>query len=398
MYYKDPIHTTEFRCDMSSYNVVVLGVGNVGKVIVRGLIDDPKVDKIYAVDYNFNSLKTFVDSLGSEKVIPLKGDIRDIDATAEQMKKGDFVINASWYEFNIHAIKAMLKAGRDMADLGGLYWMTRKELEWDDEVKKRGLSLLLGAGDDPGTSNVLARIGYDKMDEPREIHIRWGSAGGEEDLFGFSVVTIMDEATMNAVAYIDGKLVELPPLSGKELTYFPEPIGYQYTYSIIHSELATLPYTLDKVKTITYKDTWDESIFPIIDFLRKTGLTSREKINVLGAEVSPLHVLGTLIKPREDPSVYGALRVEVRGVKDGVDAKLTYFLGPVQGIKEWGAGVTAVTTAFGALAGLQCLVEGLVPKGVSPPETIEEPMTWIKYLASKGLYITEVTEKSSRLA
>lgn len=382
---------------MSSYDVVLIGVGNVGRVILRGLLEDRRVDRIYAVDYNIDTLRKYVEGLESEKIYPMKGDVRNVDETARIMGKGDYVINASWYEFNIHAIKAMLKAGRDMIDLGGLYWMTRKELEWDGEVGKAGLTLLLGAGDDPGTSNVLARIGYDKMDVVDEIHIRWGSAGGEEDLFGFSVVTIMDEASMDAVAYIDGKLVNLPPLSGRELTYFPEPIGYRYTYYIIHSELATLPYTLDGVKTITYKDTWDENIFPIIKFLREAGLTRRERVNVLGSEVSPIHVLGALINPKEDPETYGALKVELRGVLDGLDTRLTYYLGPVKGIQEWGVGVTAVTTGYGALAGLECLVHGEVPKGVTPPEKVEDPMRWVRYLSSRGIYVTEVVERMGRL-
>ena len=378
---------------MSSFKVTVLGVGNVGQVIIRDLIENRDVDEIYAVDYRYDELKRFVTSLDSEKVIPLKGDIRDIDLTASQMKKADYVVNASWYEFNIHAIKAMLKARRDMLDLGGLYWMTRKELEWDDEVKKAGLSLLLGAGDDPGTSNVLVRYGYDKMDSVDEIHIRWGSKGGEEDLFGFSVVTIMDEATMNAVVYRDGKLIETPPLSERELTWFPEPIGYLHTYAIIHSELATLPYTIPDVKTITYKDSWDESIFPIIDFLRKTGLTRRDEVDVLGAKVSPIRLLGTLIRPKESPSTYGSLKVSLKGYLEGVETRLTYYLGPVKGVEEWDAGVTAITTAYGAVAGLKTLVEDLVPKGVTPPEKIEKPIVWIDELKKRGLYITEVREE-----
>ncbi|HIE37333.1 TPA: hypothetical protein EYP83_04105 [Candidatus Geothermarchaeota archaeon] len=378
---------------MSSYDVVLIGVGNVGRVILRVLANDDDVDKIYAVDYNIDALKKFVGTLESEKIYPLKGDIRDIDLTADIMKKGDYIINASWYEFNIHAIKAMLRAGRDMLDLGGLYWMTRKELEWDEEVRKSGLTLLLGAGDDPGTSNVLAKLAYNKLDRVNEIHIRWGSRGDGDSQFGFSIVTIMDEATMDAVAYIDGKLVKMPPLSQKEVTWFPEPIGYLNTYMIIHSELATLPYTLKGVNTITYKDSWDESIFPIIEFLKSSGFTSRNDIDILGVKVKPIHLVGKLVKYDEDPKTYGALKVEARGVKEGEKTILTYILGPTTGIEEWNAGVTAVTTAYGAVAGLKCLVNELFPRGVTPPELINDPMKWLNELVKRGISIMEVEQR-----
>jgi lysine 6-dehydrogenase len=370
--------------------VMVIGVGNVGRVIVRDLLENWELDEVIAVDYNIDSLKKFAEEVSDPKLTIEKGDIRDIDKTAEQMKRADFIINSSWYEFNLHAIKAMLKAKRDMLDIGGLYWMTKKELKWDEEVKKAGLTLLLGAGDDPGTSNVLARYGANKLDEVHDIHFRWGAKEmKEKGGFSFSVLTVMDEATLNAVMYIDGKIVEVPPLSHRELTYFPEPIGYLETYAIIHSELATIPFTIEGVRNVDYKDNWDESFLPIIDFLRDTGLTGRDEIDVMGTKVSPLHVIGTLIKPYEPPDTYGCLKVTVSGIKDGIETKYTYYVGPVQGRHEWNAGETALTTAFGAVAGLRVLIDGYAPKGVVPCESIEKPEIWIEELTKRGVPVLE---------
>jgi len=378
--------------------IAVIGVGTVGKVIIRDLLENWKVDEIIAVDYNFEDLKKYADALGDPRVKPIKGDIRDIDATAEQMRMGDVVVNSSWYEFNIHAIKAMLKAKRDMIDLGGMYWMTRKELEWDEELKKAGLRLIIGAGDDPGTSNILARYGADKLDEIREVHLRWGGKTLKEEeakmAFGFSVLSVMDEATMNAVIYRDNKYIEVPPLSEKELTYFPEPIGYQYTYAIIHSELATIPWTLKGVRTVTYKDAWDEEVFPIINFLREVGLTSREVVDVMGQKISPVKVIASLMKPWEPESYVGALKVVVIGTEGGAEVKYTYYLGPVGYKKEWNAGTTAITTAFGATAALKLLVDGYVSrKGVVPPELVDRPDLWLKELKKRDIPLIEIREE-----
>ena len=378
--------------------VVVLGIGSVGKTIVRDLLENVKsVDEIIAVDYNFESLKNFVDSLRDSRVTPLRGDVRDIDSTAEILRKGDYFVNSTWYEFNIHVLRAAMKAGRDGLDLGGMYWMTKKELELDGEVRRAGLTFIIGAGDDPGTSNVLARYGADKLDDVEEIHIRWGSTtlGETSELsFGFSVISVMDEATLNAVIFRDGRYCEVPPLSEKELTYFPEPIGFQYTYSIIHSELATLPLTIKGVRTVTYKDSWDEGIFPIINFLKYSGLTKREAIDVMGQKVSPLHILGVLIKPREPQNCLGALKVTVSGTKNGKRIRYTYYLGPVGYKEEWDAGPTSLTTALGATAALKMLSEGYVSrKGVVPPELVDKPELWLYELKKRGLQLVEVKEE-----
>jgi len=382
--------------------IVVLGVGSVGRIIIRDLLENWKdVDEIIAVDYNLESLVEYVKSLKDSRVTPVKGDVKNIDSTADIMRRGDYFINSTWYEFNLNVLRAMLKAGRDGLDLGGMYWMTKKELEWDEEVRKAGLTLIIGAGDDPGTSNVLARYGADRLDDVEEIHIRWGSTtvnNATEPSFGFSVVSILDEATLNAVIFKDGRYHEIPPLSEKELTYFPEPIGFQTTYAIIHSELATLPLTIKGVKTVTYKDSWDERVFPIIDFLKRARLTQREPVDVMGQKISPLHLLGILVKPEEPKTCIGALKVVVKGTKDDKQMKLTYFLGPVGYKKEWGAGPTSLTTALGATAALKMLIEGNVSrKGVVPPELIDKPELWLHELKIRGIPLIEIKEEAKPL-
>ncbi len=371
---------------------MVIGVGNVGRVIVKDLLEfGRKIDGVLAIDYNYESLKKLASEVNDSRLEIAKGDIRDIDSMASHMKKVDVVVNSAWYEYNLHAIKAAIKAGRDLADLGGLYWMTRKELEMDEEVRKAGITVLIGVGDDPGTSNVLVSYGAKKMDEVEEIHIRWGShSESEASPFGFSVLTVLDEATMPAVLYINGKLVEAPPLSYPEITYFPEPIGYKKTYAIIHSELATLPYTIQGVKTVTYKDTWDDTFFPILDFMKSIGLTSREPVKIDGVNISPQKLIAALTKPSEPKDVIGSLKVELRGFIDGKRSKLVYYLGPVGYYEKWSAGVTAFTTGVGASIGVQILGEGMVSKkGVVPPELIDAPKVWIEELGRRGIAVLE---------
>ena len=376
--------------------VMVIGVGNVGRVIIKDLLSyGDKIDNVLAVDYRYDVLDKLAKEINDSRLDIARGDIRDIDTMSELMKRVDVVVNSSWYEYNLYAIKAAIKAKRDLADLGGLYWMTRKELEMDEEVRGAGITVLIGVGDDPGTSNVLIAYGASKLDEVDEIHIRWGSHSETEATpFGFSVLTVLDEATMPAVLYLNGKLVEAPPLSYPEITYFPDPISYKKTYAIIHSELATIPYTIKGVKTVTYKDTWDEDFLPIINFMKKIGLTSREPVKINDFEISPQKFLASLTKPGEPKDIIGCLKVELKGYKDGVETIIRYYLGPVGYHEEWGAGVTAYTTGVGASIGVQILGSGGVSsKGVVPPELIDEPSLWLKNLAKRGIPVKEEVVK-----
>ena len=375
---------------------MVIGVGNVGRVIVKDLLQyGQNIDGVLAVDIDLASLKRLASEVNDSRLEIARGDIKDIDSMASLMKRVDVVVNSAWYEYNLHAIKAAIKAGRDLADLGGLYWMTKKELELDEEVRAAGITVLIGVGDDPGTSNVLVAYGVNKMDSVEEIHIRWGSHSESESApFGFSVLTVLDEATMPAVLYLNGRLVEAPPLSYPETTYFPDPIGFRKTYAIIHSELATLPSTIKGVKTITYKDTWDESFFPILTFMKNLGLTSRKPVKLGDCEVIPQKVVALLTKPGEPKDVVGCLKVELRGYMGGELGRLVYYLGPVGYNEEWGAGVTAYTTGVGASIGVQLLGGGGVSrKGVVPPELIDDPYIWISELGRRGLTVVE--EKTS---
>jgi len=374
---------------------MVLGIGNIGKVIVRDLLlNASELEKVIIVDYNIEELERFSKEINDPRLEINKGDVRDVDSMYDLMRKADVVVNATWYEYNLHAIKAAIKARKDLADLGGLYWMTKRELEYDEQAKEAGITILIGVGDNPGTSNVVVGYASKKLDKVEEIHIRWGStsvAGEKPSLFSFSVSTVLDEISMPAILYMNGKLVESTPLSYPELTYFPEPIGYKKTYAIIHSELATLPYTIPDVKTVTYKDAWDDSLFPIIEFLRESGLVRKDEIDVMGCKVSPQKVLASLIKPEESKNEVGALRVELKGYEGGIPVRYIYFIGPFTYSESFRAGVVALSTGYGASIGVQLLAKGYVPrKGVIPPELITEPALWLKELTKRGVSIREI--------
>ena len=69
------------------------------------------------------------------------------------------LVNSASYRVNLDAMRACLEAGCHYIDLGGLYWLTGRQLELSDEFERAGLLALLGMGSSPGKTNVMARRG-----------------------------------------------------------------------------------------------------------------------------------------------------------------------------------------------------------------------------------------------
>jgi len=197
---------------------------------------------------------------------------------------------------------------------------------------------------------------------------------------------------LNALTYMDGEYVESPPLSGKELTYFPQPIGYQYTYTVLHGELATIPLNIKGVKRVTYKVTWDEKLFPIISFLREIGFMNKEPVNVIGQKVSPANVFSSLLSPLKHQKYFEIYKVVVKGLSGNFKTKYTYFIGPIGYSEELKLDASTIATAYNALIGLKLLINGKYGKGVVAPETIDNPILWVKEARNRGIRIVEIEE------
>ncbi len=282
--------------------IAVIGSGRQGQDAVKDLLDkatSPGVTDVLIVDINEEKVIKFAEDIGDDRLTAIQSDASKPNELAKVLKGYESTINLSWYHLNLEVMRACLKAGTHYTDAGGLFVKTREQLKLDDEFRRANLTAALGCGGSPGTVNMLAKIGTDRLDEIDEIHCRLGSGpavytlhsetatlaqylgkgcktvtfkqtlspemmeplkilvnlglasrepievGGvkvipydfivdflenaeqAKTIFGYSGRTIVDEFTIPAVEYIDGKFVDVPPLSGAEMITFPEIIGDQ---------------------------------------------------------------------------------------------------------------------------------------------------------------------------
>lgn len=322
-------------------------------------------------------------------------DVSDERALAHLMKDVDVTINAASYKFNLHVIRAAIDAKCNVVDLGGLYHMTLRELRYDRRAREAGITVILGMGDDPGTSNVMARMASWELDSVSEIRVRWGSSSTDSEgvAFGFSVATCLDEATMKAVKLSGGKIAEIPPLSEMEEVEFPDPVSRQRTYAILHSELATLPKFIEGVRDVSYKDSWDPATINVVKFLRSSGFAHDGTIEVDGREVSPRKVLLALLSPNEPKTAVGCLTVTVFGKRRGRFTEVAYSLGPIHYSHAYRAPCTAYSTAMPASIVAQMLSKGLIEqKGVLPPESFTQSQVkhFLREMKARGLVVRKL--------
>ncbi|MFC7391426.1 saccharopine dehydrogenase family protein [Scopulibacillus cellulosilyticus] len=370
--------------------VVVIGAaGNIGQVIVKDLVESGA--EVIAADLNEKKLQELEKWAGKNIAItPL--DIKDQAKVKEVIKQGKVCVNASNYMFNIDVMRAAAAVGVNMLDLGGLYTMTKDQLALDASFKEAGILALIGMGSDPGVSNICSRYGVDMLDSAEEIHIRYGSTTTGLT-FSFAIDTIIDEAIKNALVVRDGELCEIPALSGEEFTQFHDKLGVQKTYSILHSELGSLPQSFPQVKEITYKDTWDETTIEKLKSLNSLGLLRNQPVESSGEKIIPRRQIISLLQQtlQEEPE-WGIdeLLVEIKGKKGEKQSSVKFEILTGQQ-DDWGVTALAYATGVPASIAAQMLLKGEIEgEGVLPPEQCVNPKKFLSYLSQKNveLYMT----------
>jgi saccharopine dehydrogenase (NAD+, L-lysine-forming) len=368
--------------------IAVLGAGAMGSAAAVLLARHGDVD-LLVIDVDSRRAARVAERAGAEG--------RGFDAHAGELpsvlKDVSAVAACLPYRLNLEVMEAALAAGCHYADLGGLYHVTLKQWELDDRFREAGLSAVMGIGSAPGITNVLARLGADRLDDGsvRSIDMVNGavdlSEGGGAFGVPYSAETILDEFTLPAIVFEDGELREVPAASGVVDWAFPDPIGVQPAMYTLHSEPATLPRTIPGVRDVRWRLALPRPIHEGFAFLVGTGLASRDPVMTSAGPVVPRDLLAAVLDRLSagdgEPMDREVIDVRVAGRKDGSDAvsrSLASFTPSPEGLSA-GAFGTAIPIATTA----RWLAEGRVPAGVHPPETAFDAASFVADLEREGV-------------
>lgn len=372
--------------------VYILGAGKMGCETARDLLDrdvSSEVSEVTVGDLSLEAAQSFKRSLNDDRVKVDHVDVRQTGNLALKIEGFDSVINTTWYESNLQAMEASLKARVPYTDLGGLYHMTLKQLKLREDFVKGGATAVIGCGSSPGTTNILAAYGASVLDTVEDIRVRFSGRplGKGEFLFPYSARTILDECTMQAAVFRNGETVFVEPFSEPEKMIFPDPVGQvEDVYHCIHSEIATLPLTYESkgIRNVSFKQSIGNALTEPIKAMIKIGLTSRETIYVKGSRVAPIDVLYNCVDnlpPPTEPFVWGEA-VTVVGQDEGekVEVVLQALHTP-----ETAPPRHDPTGVAASIIG-QMLGRGEIKvKGVLAPEAAVNPERYLEELAKRNI-------------
>jgi len=302
----------------------VIGAGGVGQVIA-GHLARAKEATVKVGDIDRSRLREVSEASGG-RVSTVRLDARNPDQVGRLIKGSNVVINASHPRFNQLIMHQALKRKVHYIDLAGysptdIFAQTKQDAKW----KKDGLVAILGMGEDPGLSNVMARRGVDMLDRVSEIRIRDGETSTSETfpfIALFAPDVFLEEAVSPAHYFEGGETKTSPPMSGREIYPFPQPIGDVPVYSMDHDEVHTLPlYLLKKPNYVDFKLALTDETASAIKLFHGLGLLERKPMRVGTTKVSPLSVLLSLLPPPSQ--IAGKIRgnagilVEVKGELSG---------------------------------------------------------------------------------
>jgi saccharopine dehydrogenase-like NADP-dependent oxidoreductase len=318
--------------------IAVLGAGAVGARAVRQLASSEGVDEVVVADLDptvADGVAQSVTDGAPVRAADLAGWCEGADVGLLATPTGD---HRSWAERLLEQGSHVVSVVDDVDEVQAL-------LELDAEAKVRGRSVLVGAGFAPGLTCVLAVHGAATFDEVDEVHVaKVGTAGP-------ACARAHHRALAGeAVDWRDGAWQRRRGGSGRELCWFPDPVGGQDCYRAAIPDATLLLGAFPQAARLT----------------ARMGATRRDRLTA---------GLPMLRKPHPEGTI-GAVRVELRGRRDG--ARDVAVLG-VMDRPGVAAGCVAAVSAIWAGRG------DVRRTGAAGLAEMVEPLPFLAELARRGV-------------
>jgi len=358
------------------------------------------VDQLVLADSYLDAARSMAARVKNPKISVQKVDASKPSELKKLLKGKDLVVSSVPWHLLGGVFKAAVATRTNYVDFSLTANNMKEFREYRKICKESGITALTACGADPGISDVFARYGADKLDRPEEAYVRDGDCGVAEgyDFFTlWSPVDMVEEATMPAAVYVNGKHKWLPPLHKKEIYNFPEPIGPLPVYNTTHEETFLMPAYIKGIRKADFKIAIDDNFVSIVNMLRKLGMHSLEHVDVKGVKVRPIDVVAALM-PRPVQLAgkvkgHAGVVVEVIGRKNGKRTMVKTWT-TMSHEKAWKickSNATGYLVGAGGAVGAEMVLSGEVKgPGMFVPEQLPAEK-FIKRLPAKALEVKQKT-------
>jgi len=377
--------------------MLVLGAGLQGSACAYDLLQNDEVTEVRLADIDVGHVAKFLAPYSGKRLIPTPLDVRDTDAVRALMRQSDAVMSAIPYYFNLDLATLAAECGVHFCDLGGNTDIVFEQKKLDAQAREKGITIVPDCGLAPGMVNILAQKGIDQLDIVDEVKIFVGGLPQNPEpplnyQIVYSLEGVLDYYTTLSWVVRNGKREHVKALSEREAVHFDAPVGELEAFHTAGG-LSTMAFRYEgKIPTMEYKTLRYPGHAQIMEAIRELGLLDLEPIDVKGVQVAPRDVavaaMGPrLTKPKSKDLV--ALRVIVKGKKDGKDKTITFELVDRYDEKR---GISAMmrTTGYSLSITGQMQAQGkVVPPGVHTPDECIPAAEYIAELRKRGVEIRE---------
>jgi saccharopine dehydrogenase-like NADP-dependent oxidoreductase len=256
--------------------IVVVGAGSVGARVVRQLASTPEVAHVAVVDLDGKRRDEVVASVAD------RSRVQSVDDWTAGADAVDVVVLAHTSGTHREIAERALDRNAHVVSASDGPEDVEALLALDAEATERGRAVVVGAAFGPGLSDVLVAHAAATFDAVEEIHISRLGTGGP------ACARQHHRALAGEIReWRDGAWTTRRAGSGRELAWFPDPIGPADCYRANIPDGVLLQRALPSTGRITAR----------LAATRRDRLTAR---------------LPMLRRPHQDGGV-GAIRVEVRG-------------------------------------------------------------------------------------
>lgn len=371
--------------------IALIGAGNIGRALIRDVLDAEKDARVLAVDFDDNALALAAGLDPSGRVTTRKASAEQAGEIERLIRGADVVVNCTYGAKCMEILDAAIAARIPYVDVHGTLLMEER-FSRSDAAKAAGVTALIGMGVSPGLTNMLAAWGARKFKGDVSIECEYATFRPINPTEGLLETALRQFRNgVQAPIYDNGKVSYLPPFSGAMKTRFrgiDEEVELVYTP---HSEPQTIPRFVNNARRVTVRGAYQSSIMNLLKSLYAFGLMDpQRRVTVDGRQVDFQPLLREALNGDRSPKPAGVqptyvMRVRVTGEEGVVEATLGHP-------KGWDAlpqgRMTALPTAYAArmVAKREFAHPGVVGAELFTDAQVEGCLA---HLQSRGLWVDQ---------